>query len=254
MRNALFTVLALAGSTLLAQSPDAPTSDMSPPEAVIPSPKTDDAEEVEEEKLDEAVRDQDPLAFSQNELQNNFPGGLAFNIGPVMPWSNYGVSLLWRKINFIQTLSLGAGDYKFSDNYKERNYNVDTDSQSIYYGLRWFFLGFGPIYVEPFFGAVRWSGSIKPNGYDNVNDTLASSLNSRFDITGASLGANLGIMWIFQNGIFLDYNFLNLSGAGFIKTKFTTNTEEAKKNVKKELAGPLTMSNLHLRVGYSLAL
>ncbi|MES2743783.1 MAG: hypothetical protein V4655_00090 [Bdellovibrionota bacterium] len=225
-------------------SPDIATSPTTTPLSVDP----------DEEILDEAHANLDPLEFTQKELQGKFPGGIALNVGPVMPWSDYGASFFWSRYDIVQSLSLGAGNFDFSDNYKERNYLVDTDSQSVYYAARWFFLGFGPLYIEPFAGLARWSGSIKPSGYDDVNDSLSASLNSRFDITGVSVGGNLGIMWLFTNGLFLDYNLFNLSSAAFISKRFTTNTEEAKKNVRKELAGPLTMSNLHLRIGYSIAL
>lgn len=196
----------------------------------------------------------DPLEYSQKERQAEFQGGIALNLGPVMPWSEYGGSILWTGRGVIQSGSIGGGNFEFSDNYRGRNYKVKVDSQSAYYAARWFFLGFGPLYVEPFAGLVRWSGSIKPSGFDDVSDSLASSLNSRFDMSGASIGANLGVMWIFSNGLFLDYNLFSLSSAAFLTSSFTTNSEEAKKNVRKELAGPLSTSNLQLRVGWSMKL
>ena len=223
-------------------------------QAIAPTSDENLVEELAAENLQDEASNADLLAYTQKELQGRFEGGLALNFGPVMPWSKYGASVFWKGGDIIQSVSLGGGDFKFSDNYKERNYIVDVDSQSAYYAARWFFLGFGPVYVEPFAGFVRWSGSIKPRGYDNVNDSLASSLNSRFDMNGISLGANLGLMWIFTNGIFVDYNLLSLSSAAFVQKNFTTNTEAAKRNVKKELGGPLTTSNLQLCLGWSMKL
>lgn len=211
-------------------------------------------DEIAAENLNDETNAIDPLAYSQKELQGKFEGGLALNLGPVMPWSEYGASAFWKSANIIQSVSLGGGNFKFSDNYKEHNYLVDVDSQSAYYAARWFFVGFGPLYIEPFGGFVRWSGNIKPRGFDNISDGLASSLNSRFDINGVSVGANLGLMWLFTNGIFIDYNFLSLSAAAFVQKNFTTNTEEAKRNVKKELGGPLNTSNLQFRLGWSMKL
>lgn len=212
------------------------------------------ADELAAENLENENAGIDPLEFSQKERQNQFEGGIALNVGPVMPWSEYGASFFWKKFGVIQTFSLGGGNFEFSDNYKGRNYVVKSDSQSMYYAARWFVLGFGPIYLEPFAGIARWSGSIQPRGYDNLSDTLASSLNSRFDMTGVSVGGNFGMMWIFSNGVFIDYNFLSLSSAAFVQQSFTTNTSEAKKSVRRELAGPISMSNLQIRVGFSLKL
>jgi hypothetical protein len=237
---------------LLAQDSEVKKADNHSPDIATPPTTTPLPIDSDSEVLDDAQADLDPLEYTQKELQGKFTGGFALNLGPVMPWADYGASIFWSRYGIVQSLSLGAGDFEFSDNYKERNYQVEVDSQSMYYAARWFFLGFGPLYIEPFAGFVRWSGSIKPNGFDDTNDTLSASLNSRFDITGVSLGANLGLMWIFTNGIFLDYNLFNLSSAAFTSKRFTTNTAEAKKNVKKALEGPLTMSNLQLRVGYSI--
>ena len=252
VRVFMFTACSLVSSLLSAQtSSDEPDFRGPDPEVAVPlsSEAADDDDNLRLE-----LSDLDPLEYSQNERQAKFSGGMALNIGPVIPWSESGASFFWSRYSLIQSLTLGVGDFEFSDNYRDRNYRVKTDTQILYYATRWFFLGFGPLYVEPFAGFVRWSGSIKPSGYDNVNDTLASALDSRFDINGLSLGTNLGLMWIFDTGIFVDYNLFNISSAAFVSRRFTTNTDAAKKSVRKELVGPSTMSNFHLRIGYSLAI
>lgn len=192
------------------------------------------------------------LDYTQKEKQQRFTGGLAFNIGPAMPWSAAGVSLLWPQFGGIGQLSLGAGDFDFSDNYRQRNYLVAVDSQAAFLAHRMFPLGFGPIYVEPFFGLVRWNGSIKPRGFDSTQDQLAASLTSRFDSFGASAGGNLGIMWIFKSGLFLDYNLLSLSWAHMVTEHYSNNTSEARKSIREQIRGPLTMNTLHLRIGWSI--
>lgn len=251
-------------SGLLAETPSGiPSASGGPPEApnsavthkAAPNHRANqDDQPVDDLALENGEVGGDPLEYSQKERQQQFEGGLALSLGPVMPWSEYGASVFWRKADIIQNLSLGGGNFEFSDNYRDRNYIVKVDSQSAYYAARWFVLGFGPLYLEPFVGLVRWSGSIRPRGFDKLSDSLASSLNSRFDITGVSTGGNLGLMWIFSKGVYLDYNFLSLSGAAFVQRSFTTNTSEARNNVRRELGGPLTVSNLQLRVGWSMKL
>ncbi|MBC7661221.1 MAG: hypothetical protein H7249_16105 [Chitinophagaceae bacterium] len=243
--------------SLLAQNPTAksslPHTTLPGAAAVSPlSPLSSDGLTPDEAELE--YDSGDPLEYSQKERQAQFNGGIALNIGPVMPWSKYGASILWKQWDVIQTFSLGAGNFDYSNNYRERNYLVKTNAQSAYYAARWFVLGFGPLYLEPFAGLARWGGSIRPRGYDDINDTLTSSLNSRFDITGISMGGNIGLMWIFSNGLFLDYNIFNISGSTFLQKSFTNNSSEARKNVKWELSGPLMMSNLELRLGWSIAL
>lgn len=194
----------------------------------------------------------DSLAYTQREKQDRFTGGMALNIGPVMPWSEIGFSLIWPQFKGMSQLSLGAGTFDFSDNYRGRNYLVSIQSQSAYLAYRIFPLGFGPIYVEPFAGFVRWNGSIKPRGFDEAQDQLASSLTSRFDAFGLSGGGNFGLMWIFRNGVFVDYNLLSLSWAHMGQERYSNNTSEARGSIRKQVRGPMTMSALHLRIGWSL--
>jgi hypothetical protein len=217
------------------------------------SDASDETNESESDGTGLAGTNEDPgaLDFTQKELQQRFNGGLGVNLGPVMPWAKIGASMLWPEYKGIAQLSLGAGGFDFSDNFEGRNYLVQIDSQSAYLGWRNFPLGFGPIYVEPFAGFVRWSGSIKPRGFDAQQDQLASSLTSRFDSFGMSLGGNLGLMWLFKNGYFLDYNLVSLSWAQIFREHYSNNTSASRNSIRKQIRGPLTMSSLHLRFGYS---
>jgi hypothetical protein len=133
-----------------------------------------------------------------------------------------------------------------------RNYVVEGHSQSSFVATRFFFLGFGPVYVEPAVGLVHWNGAVKPRGNDEVTDIAASSLNSRFDLIGVDINASLGLMWIFNNGIFLDYNLMSLSEAFLIQESYSVSTHETRQAIRSQIAGPMTMSNLNLRVGYAL--
>ncbi len=208
----------------------------------------------DEDQSTEHLSDSDldaALEFSQKELQGKFQSGVGLNLGLVMPWSKIGASFLGRLGQPISSFSLGFGDFEYSGNLDQRNYLVSGNSQASFIAARYFFLGFGPIYVEPLFGVVHWNGAIKPRGNDALTDIAASSLTSRFDILGVDIGANLGLMWIFTNGVFLDYNFLSLNRAFFIKESYTTNTSDARKSVRSQIAGLISMSSVHLRIGYA---
>gem|GEM_PF-2869503 len=208
----------------------------------------------DEDQSTEGLSDSDrdtALEFSQKELQEKFQSGAGLDLGLVMPWSKVGATFLGRLGEPISSLSLGFGYFEYSGNLDQRNYLVSGNAQASFIATRYFFLGLGPIYVEPIFGVVHWNGAIKPRGNDALTDIAASSLTSRFDIFGVDLGANLGLMWIFTNGVFLDYNFLSLNRAFFIKESYTTNTSDARKSVRSQIAGPISMSSVHLRIGYA---
>lgn len=214
---------------------------------------SDDSKDDEQssERLTESDRD-DALDFSQKELQGRFQTGAGVDLGLVMPWSKIGASYLGKIGSQIASLSLGFGSYEFSGNLDRRNYKVSGDTQAAYVASRYFVMGFGPIYLEPIVGLVHWNGEVKPRGADDIADSPASSLSSRYDLYGVEVGANLGLMWIFSNGIFLDYNFMNLSKAILLKETYTTSTEDARKATRAQVAGPVSMNSVNLRVGYAI--
>lgn len=191
------------------------------------------------------------LDFSQKEQQERFDFGVGLNMGPVLPWNKWGLSFLWQQKYGIGSVSVGLGDFTFSDNYRDRNYRLEAKSQTAVYALRFFPLGFGPIYFEPLVGLGHWKGDIQPQGDDPVLDELASSLSSRYDLRGLSLGAHLGLMWIFSNRFFIDYNLFGVSKSYFFNEYYSVNTSEARANIREQVGGPLSFSNAHLRVGWS---
>lgn len=208
----------------------------------------------EEETSTESLNDNDratALEFTQKELQSKFQSGFGLELGKVMPWSDVGAAVLGRTGSSISTLSLGFGRYKYSGELDSRNYQVAGKAQSAYAASRWFVLGFGPIYLEPIVGLVHWNGDVKPRTTDKLTDIEASSLTSRYDLIGLDVGANLGLMWIFGNGVFLDYNLMNISHALLLKETYTVSTTESRKAVRAQIAGPVTMIGLNLRIGYS---
>lgn len=191
------------------------------------------------------------LDYTQKEKQERFGSGIAVNVGTVMPWAELGLTYLWNQTDTIHGLSLGVGDFEFSDTYQKRNYVVKTSSQSAYYTRRWFPLPFGPIYLEPIAGLVHWDGSIQPRGTDPITDELASALTSKFSATGISIGGNLGLMWIFSNRIFIEYNLIGITWSHFLSQYYSTSASAARSNVRHQIQGPLSMGSAHLRIGWS---
>ncbi len=201
--------------------------------------------DLDEQDLREA------LDFSQKEQRDSFDYGVGLNIGPIQPWTDWGTSFLWKQKYGIASFSVGIGSFDFSDNYRDRNFQVTVDSQSAAYSQRFFPLGFGPIYLEPTAGLTHWKGDIQPQGDDPLLDELTSALSSRYDLHGVSLGVNLGLMWIFSNRIFLDYNLIGINKAFFFKEYYSVNTGEARANIRRQISRPLSFSNAHIRVGWS---
>ncbi|WP_141734992.1 hypothetical protein [Oligoflexus tunisiensis] len=191
------------------------------------------------------------LAYTQKELQDKFQTGASLDLGRVTPWSELGAAFFGRIGGPISSLSLGFGDFEYSGNLNQRNYMVSGHAESAYVAARYFVLGFGPLYVEPAIGLVHWNGDVKPRGNDDIDDIAASALTSRFDLLGADIDVNLGIMWLFTNGVFVDYNFLNLSHALLLQESYTVSTSEARKAIRTQIAGPISMSGINLRVGYA---
>jgi hypothetical protein len=207
-------------------------------------------EEQSAETLSESDRES-ALAYTQKELQTKFQSGVGLNLGRVMPWSELGATFLGKMDSTISSLSLGFGDFEYSGNLNQRNYMVSGHAESAYVAARYFVFGFGPVYVEPAFGFVHWNGDVKPRGNDDLEDVAASALTSRFDLLGVDADVNVGLMWIFTNGVFVDYNFLNLSHALLLKESYTVSTHEARKAIRTQIAGPISMSGINLRVGYA---
>lgn len=191
------------------------------------------------------------LEYTQKELQDKFQSGVGLDLGTVMPWSKIGATFFGKMGSQIGSLSLGFGDFEYSGNLNQRNYLVSGHAESAFVASRFFILGFGPLYVEPAIGLVHWNGDVKPRGNDDLDDIAASALTSRFDLLGADIDVNVGLMWIFTNGIFLDFNFVNLSHALLLKESYTVSTHEARKAIRTQIAGPIAMSGANLRIGYA---
>jgi len=220
------------------------------PAAETPAQDDEQDEEQSGEPLSESER-ATALEYTQKELQNKFQSGVGLDLGRVLPWSELGVTFLSRSGSQISSLSLGFGDFEYSGNLDQRNYMVSGFAESAYVSSRYFVFGFGPLYIEPAIGFVHWNGEVKPQGNDEIDDIAASSLTSRFDLMGADLNVNFGLMWIFTNGIFLDYNFMNLSHALLLKESYTVSASDARKAIRTQIAGPISMSGINLRVGYA---
>jgi hypothetical protein len=218
--------------------------------AETPAQPDEQDEEQSAEPLTESDKES-ALAYTQKELQAKFQNGVGLNLGRVLPWTELGITAMGKVGSTISSLSLGFGDFEYSGNLDQRNYMVSGQAESAYLAARYFVFGFGPLYVEPAVGLVHWNGDVKPRGNDDLEDVAASALTSRYDLLGLDVDVNLGLMWIFSNGVFLDYNFMNLSHALLLKESYTVSTHDTRKAIRTQIAGPISMSGINLRMGYA---
>lgn len=191
------------------------------------------------------------LAFTQTELQQSFQQGLALSFGRAVPLADFGIVMIGKGIDRLSSFGLYTGSYEISGNLERRNYILTGKSASVSVGTRFFPLGFGPIFLEPFFGLRRWDGEVRPRGEDASDSQTASSLSSRYEIFGIDLGAQLGLMWIYKSGFFLEGNLLSMSRAFFIRETYTTNTEDARRAVRDQLGSMQSLSSLNFKLGWT---
>jgi len=58
-------------------------------------------------------------------------------------------------------------------------------------------------------------------------------------------------MWMFQNQMFIEYNLFSLNGSYLLSETYSTNTNNSRNSVRKQLRGPMSMNSVHLRLGWS---
>lgn len=200
---------------------------------------------------EEPLVQQDELALSQSELLPKANQMLSIGIGAAMPWQNFNVQWGLRKsADELWHFSAGGGNDVLTGRSQLRSYELEVRSQSLVGGIRYFFSERFPFYAEPLISFVQWDGDISPKGSDPATDTVAAKLDSGFSGQGVIFGGNLGFIWLWENGFFVDYSIFRLGKAWALKISTSTDSDETRAAVKDNLQRWLSWDFANITVGY----
>ena len=162
-------------------------------------------EEFKEGDVDDEL-EQEELSLSHDEIRNRYQYGVALTQGVVLPWQMRGGALYKLEGEYAShLLSTGGGHFSFYDSTTSRRDKTAFDSISLFYSYRVFFTEMMPIFFEGSVGYATWNGTFEAMdlGLENAG---GSEVASAFEASGAVAGINLGFMWPWENGIFVEYS------------------------------------------------
>jgi hypothetical protein len=65
-------------------------------------------------------------------------------------------------------------------------------------------------------GVATWKGSLAPSSIDALDDDTVKELTHDIDAAGLVAALNLGIMWTWDNGFYIEYSIFRLSRGAMI--------------------------------------
>jgi hypothetical protein len=198
---------------LLAQDSGLPESAGSPDGPINPGASLEVEEDDFEDfgEIDDQFSDRE-LALSHQEIRKKFSYGAGLGVGYVAPWQKIGgqfFKLITPK--FTHVFNLGSGDFDFNGTSKGKRYEMQLDTLSFYYGFRGFFWDVVPFFIQPMIGLATWKGDLEPSSIDALDDETVKSLTHDIDGTGLVAALNLGIMWTWEKGYYIEYSIFRLS-------------------------------------------
>ena len=192
------------------------------------------------------------LDFDQYEKLSLFEKGLAFSFGRAIPWQKLSFSY-YKKMsetgNRFLTISVGGGNFDMEGDYEYLDYEINTDSYSIYSSYRYYFTDFANFYVEPQLGAAYWSGTTGAGGVDADKVEAQEMYENTFKTAGLVVAGNLGILWQFDGGFFIDYSILRMSYSVPIYADYE-NDNTGEDVTRSQIIGPHLWGSINLTLGY----
>jgi hypothetical protein len=187
---------------------------------------------------EEASALSDELGFSHEELRSRFDYLVAAGLGSGRPWQGYG-------------LEMGAVVAKESGILEERAYDVTGKARSAGASLRLFSSHFTHLSVEGILGYASWEGRVDPHGSDEDEvESAADKLSSGFRATGAFAGLAVGLTWVWESGLFLEWTPVGMRVSKMLQKDYDRDNASVDKAVKFAVERASFYGLTNLKVGY----
>jgi hypothetical protein len=220
-----------------------------------PDLETEDLPESAEEEFDDFGEiDQDfsneELGLSHREIREKFRYGLGVGLGHAAPWQDLAiVGAKFATPTYAHMVFLGKGDTKPTGLADIRRYELTIHSQSIFYAFRGFFWDVVPFFFQPSIGYAKWSGKLAPtNLLDNDDDELRN-LKTNYNAQGIVAGLNIGIMWTWDNGVYVEYNLFRIGKSQISSLSMSNKNDLAQGIVEEEIQGLIPSGYANLGIG-----
>lgn len=192
------------------------------------------------------------LELEQFEIQEGFERGVALGLGVIAPWQKIAVHGLARAgTHRFWTANLGGGNFDMNGVHDARTYLLTIDTYSLVLGHRWMMARLLPFFVEPMFGYGAWHGRVEPKGSDPATDTVAATLDSSFSASGLMVGAQVGLFWVWENGVFLEYSIFRVGRGLPFNHAYSTRSDASRAAVRENLEHWYAWGFANLTLGWS---
>ncbi|MGE0172394.1 MAG: hypothetical protein AB7T49_06405 [Oligoflexales bacterium] len=248
----LMALGSIFSAKVFAQSEAAPSTsaDALEPEA------EDLPESAEEEFEDFGEIDQDfsndELALSHREIREKYKWGVGLGIGHAAPWQDLAVAgMRFSKPTYAHMVFLGKMDTKPTGLAAVRRYELTIHSQSLYYAFRGFFWDVVPFFFQPSIGVVSWNGKLAPTNLlePETEDEELRNLRTNYRAQGIVAGVNIGIMWTWENGIYVEYNLFRIGKSQITSSSLSNDNKTAQSIIEDEIEGLIPSGYANLAIG-----
>jgi hypothetical protein len=200
---------------------------------------------------DEFAADDDELELTQEEIREHFTYGGALSIGVASPWQTAGLAGLMKLgPSWYLSGAVGGGGFRIHGRDQGRQFVMKSQAQSAIFGTRWFPMLRAPFFIEGLLGLGLWSGKMRPEGSDPVNDTEKSRLTAAFNASGLVYGINVGFVWAWSNRTYLEYSLQRVGAAQLMSRNFTDSTPESQRLVEQGIESPQSWGFANIRLGW----
>lgn len=227
---------------------------------------TDDVDEVEElppalEPPSTAVQEvasgdanvlPEELRFSQDELRSRFDFFVAAAVGSAKPWQGYTLEMgVMLTKDALASLGVGGGSFKESGFLDERAYDVKGKSRGLVGSLRWYSSHFPHLAGEAVIGYAAWEGRVDPKGSDVQEvEPDERKLSSGFRANGVFAGLAVGLTWIWDNGLLLDWTPVGMQVSRMQQKDYDRDTDQIDRAVKFAVERPSLYGLMNFKLGY----
>ncbi len=209
-------------------------------------------ESVEQNAL--SLENDSDLDSTQVSMREDFNYGFALGLGSGLPWLEYYLEALyiWQP-NIWFTYFNGVGDSEFNGTSKTLKYSIDADQKVLGVSGRWYFWDIVPFYWDASLSFCMWDGNISPQGPVTLGSTpTVSIIRSGFDAHGIVMATGVGLSYIWENGVFIDYKLVGVLRSFVTKLDMHDPGSLSRDSIKNNFNKAYEFGIFNLKVGYIL--